>query len=29
MNLFNIEKNEIEVNMMSPLTWAYVGDAVY
>ena len=29
MTLFNIEKNEIEVNMMSPLTWAYVGDAVY
>lgn len=29
MNLFNIEKKEIEVNMMSPLTWAYVGDAVY
>ena len=29
MNLFNIEKNEIEVNMMLPLTWAYVGDAVY
>ena len=29
MKLFNIEKNEIEVNMMSPLTWAYVGDAVY
>ena len=29
MNLFNIEKNGIEVNMMSPLTWAYVGDAVY
>ena len=29
MNLFKLEKNEIEVNMMSPLTWAYVGDAVY
>ena len=25
----NIEKNEAEVNMMSPLTWAYVGDCVY
>lgn len=25
----NIEKNESEVNMMSPLTWAYVGDCVY
>ena len=29
MNLFNIEKNELEVTMLSPLTWAYVGDAVY
>lgn len=25
----NIEKNEAEINMMSPLTWAYVGDCVY
>lgn len=25
----NIEKDEAEVNMMSPLTWAYVGDCVY
>lgn len=25
----NIEKDEIEINMMSPLTWAYVGDCVY
>ena len=25
----NIEINESEVNMMSPLTWAYVGDCVY
>lgn len=24
-----IKKNETEVNMMSPLTWAYVGDSVY
>lgn len=24
-----ISKNEIEINMMSPLTWAYVGDSVY
>lgn len=24
-----IEKGEAEVNMMSPLTWAYVGDCVY
>ena len=23
------EKNEMDVNMLSPLTWAYVGDAVY
>lgn len=22
-------KNETEVNLMSPLTWAYVGDSVY
>ena len=25
----NIERNETEINMMSPLTWAYVGDCVY
>ena len=25
----NIEKDETEVNMMPPLTWAYVGDCVY
>ena len=24
-----ITKNEKEINMMSPLTWAYVGDSVY
>lgn len=24
-----ISKNETEINMMSPLTWAYVGDGVY
>ncbi len=29
MEIFNREKDEAEVNMMSPLTWAYVGDAVY
>ncbi len=29
MELINREKNEIDVNMLSPLTWAYVGDAVY
>ncbi len=27
--LINIEKNEDEINMISPLTWAYVGDCVY
>ena len=25
----NITKNEAEILMMSPLTWAYVGDSVY
>lgn len=25
----NIEKDEVEINMISPLTWAYVGDCVY
>ena len=25
----NITKNETEILMMSPLTWAYVGDSVY
>ena len=29
MELINREKNEIDVNMLSALTWAYVGDAVY
>ena len=30
MNEFiKIEKDETEVNMTSPLTWAYVGDCVY
>lgn len=31
MNLIEdlITKNETEINMMSPLTWAYVGDSVY
>ena len=24
-----LEKNEDEVNLMSPLTWAYIGDCVY
>ena len=27
--MFNIDKTEADVNMMSPLTWAYVGDAVF
>ena len=29
MELINIEKNETDINLLSPLTWAYVGDAVY
>ena len=29
IELINREKNETDVNMLSPLTWAYVGDAVY
>lgn len=29
MELIDREKNEIDVNMLSPLTWAYVGDAIY
>ncbi len=27
--LINREKSETDVNMLSPLTWAYIGDAVY
>ena len=27
--LINREKCEMDINMLSPLTWAYVGDAVY
>lgn len=27
--LINREKSEMDINMLSPLTWAYVGDAVY
>jgi len=27
--LFNTTKTKEEINQMSPLTWAYVGDAVY
>ena len=29
MELINREKSEMEVRMLSPLTWAYVGDSVY
>lgn len=29
IELINREKDEAEVNTMSPLTWAYVGDGVY
>ena len=28
-NLINIEKNESEINQLSPLTWAYIGDSVF
>lgn len=27
--LIKIEKNEAEINQLSPLTWAYVGDCVF
>ena len=29
IELINRPENEMEVNTMSPLTWAYVGDSVY
>ena len=29
MELIEREKDESEVNLLSPLTWAYVGDAIY
>ena len=29
MELINREKEEMDVKMLSPLTWAYVGDSVY
>ena len=29
IEIINREKDILEVNTMSPLTWAYVGDAVY
>lgn len=28
-NFIEIKRNKEEVNMLSPLTWAYVGDSVY
>ena len=28
-NLININRTPEEVNLMSPLTWAYIGDCVY
>ena len=28
-NFIDLRKDEQEVNLMSPLTWAYVGDCVY
>lgn len=28
-NFIELKKDEQEVNLMSPLTWAYVGDCVY
>ncbi len=29
MELMNREKGETDINLLSPLTWAYIGDAVY
>ena len=29
MELINREKEEVDINLLSPITWAYVGDAVY
>lgn len=29
MELINRKKEEVDINLLSPLTWAYVGDAVY
>ena len=28
-DFIELKKNEIDVNLMSPLTWAYVGDCIY
>lgn len=29
IELIDREKSEIDINLLSPLTWAYVGDSVY
>ena len=29
MELINRERNEEDVNLLSPLTWAYIGDSIY
>ena len=29
IELINREKSQTDINMLSPLTWAYIGDAVY
>ena len=29
MELIDREKEEMDIKMLSPLTWAYVGDSVY
>ena len=29
IELINREKNEVDINLLSPLTWAYVGDSIY
>ena len=29
MEFIEVEKNEKDVNMLSPLVWAYIGDAIY
>ncbi|MBR3132494.1 MAG: Mini-ribonuclease 3 [Clostridia bacterium] len=29
MELFDRKREEVDVNLLSPLTWAYVGDSVY
>ena len=27
--LINIEKEEVDINQLSPLTWAYIGDCIF